>query len=883
MLDFGIAKTGSVALTRQGQILGTPSYLAPERLREKEVAIDGRADIFSLGVLLFTMLTGEAPFVGEDVYEVIDKIAKESHPELALNTTSGRAIARVVDKMLAKRPEDRYRSAGESAAALREVLRLLDSRWVTEPQEMAEDAPEQERTAISAMVSEPEAPKDKARAVTAPSGENLVAPSAPSGQRIPDSAATMPRAPGLNAGLNTVQEGNDVVQPSPMETEVMGSAQDDDEPPAEPTAVGPSPSHMVHPVTVSEVDAQGGPTAVAAAPQQFEDELTREDSGIQGKLDLPAVRAAEPNSPIPVKATDILGTRPELALQRETRQLKTRPPEAVQPDIGSLPNVDTTPSLPSFDDREETYQNHSALNDETTDDETVADPEFREREAEQLKAIMRAHEQERETEQVLRASDPDHAELKTENDPSRGSPPHPGLGSAAHPATRPKTRPSHASRRSRIEASLVDEDEVVVKPAPLESMNPEELPTQTGFSMPGQNQGAEVLDDDSHPSMPDVVRARGDSQVQDPAEIVRAEISILPTPEVEPEPPKAPEPARSDPPRSAAVARRTFGPSGGSNRAPSGKAKVQVRISGDVLSANPSDGMRLIRRRVLLLVIGALASVAIGLLLGRMRKSPSKTPPERIEVPRPSAQPRVKQHGGLAPEKRTRSAKELLTEAEEARNQQQLPQASALYERAVKAAKAGGALHARALLGHAEVLILLDDKRSAIGRYRMVRRYHPKTEHARQAKVALQDLGASVRSSPRKARPEKRVEERKSPPRRSAVRKPEESRPAPPPVEAAASTSLELEGKSPAKKCLLVKRKYFGEPEKAVRAFKALRAEHPSEPCVYWQLGQLYQNRLKKNRAALDYYRRFLKLAPNSPKRHSVQRRIADIEAKLQL
>src|SRR5262249_58266569 len=114
LLDFGIAKTGSIALTRQGQILGTPSYLAPERLREKEVGVDGRADIFSLGVLLFTMLTGDAPFVGDDLYDVIDKIAKTAHPKLARTTPAGQALSKVLDRMLAKRPEDRYATSLEA-------------------------------------------------------------------------------------------------------------------------------------------------------------------------------------------------------------------------------------------------------------------------------------------------------------------------------------------------------------------------------------------------------------------------------------------------------------------------------------------------------------------------------------------------------------------------------------------------------------------------------------------------------------------------------------------------------------------------------------------------------------------------------------------------
>lgn len=122
LLDFGIAKSGSVALTRQGQILGTPSYLAPERLREKEAPIDGRADLFSLGVLAYTMVSGGTPFPGADVYAIIDRIAKGAAPSLPFGSAAEKALAAVVDRLLAKRPSDRFADAGSAAAALRQAF-----------------------------------------------------------------------------------------------------------------------------------------------------------------------------------------------------------------------------------------------------------------------------------------------------------------------------------------------------------------------------------------------------------------------------------------------------------------------------------------------------------------------------------------------------------------------------------------------------------------------------------------------------------------------------------------------------------------------------------------------------------------------------------------
>lgn len=123
LLDFGIAKSDRAGITRLGQILGTPSYLAPERLNEKDVPIDGRADLFSLGVLLYTMISGATPFGGDDIYDIIDKISKESHRRFS--APRAKALNGILDRLLAKRPEDRYQSADEVVEALNRVISTL--------------------------------------------------------------------------------------------------------------------------------------------------------------------------------------------------------------------------------------------------------------------------------------------------------------------------------------------------------------------------------------------------------------------------------------------------------------------------------------------------------------------------------------------------------------------------------------------------------------------------------------------------------------------------------------------------------------------------------------------------------------------------------------
>ncbi|MFH0844713.1 MAG: serine/threonine-protein kinase, partial [Pseudomonadota bacterium] len=75
--DFGIARLSSSSKTKTGVVLGTPSYMSPEQVAGKKV--DGRSDIFSLGVVLFEMLTGEKPFIAEDITSLMYRISKEPH------------------------------------------------------------------------------------------------------------------------------------------------------------------------------------------------------------------------------------------------------------------------------------------------------------------------------------------------------------------------------------------------------------------------------------------------------------------------------------------------------------------------------------------------------------------------------------------------------------------------------------------------------------------------------------------------------------------------------------------------------------------------------------------------------------------------------------
>ena len=123
--DFGIARIASSSKTKTGVILGTPSYMSPEQVAGKKV--DGRSDIFSLGVVLFEMLAGEKPFAGDDMTALMYQIAKEKHPSVrSINPQVPQIVEKIIDKALEKDVEKRYQKAGQMADHLNKVVAKID-------------------------------------------------------------------------------------------------------------------------------------------------------------------------------------------------------------------------------------------------------------------------------------------------------------------------------------------------------------------------------------------------------------------------------------------------------------------------------------------------------------------------------------------------------------------------------------------------------------------------------------------------------------------------------------------------------------------------------------------------------------------------------------
>ncbi len=118
--DFGIAKLSFAEVTLPGHVLGTPAYMSPEQINGKP--IDGRSDLFSLGVIAYWLLTGEKPFTGESITEISLQVAtKDPKPATAVDPSLSADVDYVLNRALAKDPAKRYQRGRDMAADLHEL------------------------------------------------------------------------------------------------------------------------------------------------------------------------------------------------------------------------------------------------------------------------------------------------------------------------------------------------------------------------------------------------------------------------------------------------------------------------------------------------------------------------------------------------------------------------------------------------------------------------------------------------------------------------------------------------------------------------------------------------------------------------------------------
>jgi serine/threonine-protein kinase len=159
VVDFGVARVESSELTETGAILGTPAYMSPEQFLG--LPVDGRSDLFSVGIILYHLLTGDRPFGGSPT-TIMQKVLRQDPIEpTALNPTLAPDWDTVIKRALAKKPEQRFQTARQFADAIRFVAEgralpkapeFLNDATVQVPPPKAEAPPRQSRGWIFAVV-----------------------------------------------------------------------------------------------------------------------------------------------------------------------------------------------------------------------------------------------------------------------------------------------------------------------------------------------------------------------------------------------------------------------------------------------------------------------------------------------------------------------------------------------------------------------------------------------------------------------------------------------------------------------------------------------------------------------------------------------------------
>lgn len=317
LLDFGIAKVLSTSpeaapQTNTGVVFGTPDYLSPEQARG-DAQIDGRSDIFSVGTVLFELLTGRRPFEAPNAVATAYRIVHVDAPLLAqMGVSVDPRLQRILSVALAKNPRDRFSSAAAFADALaplagdgatrRDALRSLVDGVVAMQPTIA--APRPERSEPRAVVRESGSSRDPA---SAPSLS--FEPSLPNPIRLEDS---MP--PSEDWSAPAPSPGVPKAPPAPIaQTLASNEYAVPLSPRREPAPISPlvaTPGRAFARDSFPATPRAGVPAATPRVPSQPEWSSDREDRGSRPDISRPSIRDATPSSGAPrmTATTPVSGT-----------------------------------------------------------------------------------------------------------------------------------------------------------------------------------------------------------------------------------------------------------------------------------------------------------------------------------------------------------------------------------------------------------------------------------------------------------------------------------------------------------------------------------------------------------------------------------------------